>query len=593
MQVELRREVDRHWLRWSLFAWVLITAFYIWQRWPYIYWFALGDTDDNMRMMQVRAWLNGQSWYDLTQYRMDPPNGFNIHWSRIVDLPIAGLILFFRMFTTNFWAERLAAGIAPLIPLSVVIAALSFTVRQLISRYAWPIAIAFMLGCTVGLVMFMPERIDHHNWQLAMLMLTVAGLADNRQIRSGMIIGLSCAVSLNIGLEMLPYCAMAGAIVTLRWVWDRGDVMRLKVYALSLAGGCGIGFAAFASNANHAMRCDALTPVWLSVMLVAGALLYVLAWWNPTTRTVRLIASAVAGVAIGIAFAKVFPQCLGRPEQASPELMRIWLDNVREAKPIYKFPLRNILPIGAIPAIGLIGTYVATWIDWKRRRSLAWVPVTLFVTFAIAMLFWQVRAGPAAQLLALPGITALAWIVVPWFLTRSSAVVRVVGAAVAVIVISGSFTGMLLHWFPVDPPSKRVRTIDRANARCTSLPYLLQLNRYIPAGTTVFTHVDLGPRLIDTTDLNAIAGPYHRNGHAILDVHFAFMGSPDRFRRIARLHHATVLLVCPNMSETTNYRARAPGGFYDQLAHGKVPKFLTPIKLPKKSPFRAFRIKLR
>jgi len=43
--------------------------------------------------MQVRGLLHGQGWYDLRQYRMNPPGGANIHWSRLVDLPIAGLIL--------------------------------------------------------------------------------------------------------------------------------------------------------------------------------------------------------------------------------------------------------------------------------------------------------------------------------------------------------------------------------------------------------------------------------------------------------------------------------------------------------------------
>ena len=36
---------------------------------------------------------------------------------------------------------------------------------------------------------------------------------------------------------------------------------------------------------------------------------------------------------------------------------------------------------------------------------------------------------------------------------------------------------------------------------------------------TIFTFVDIGPRLITLTHHDAIAGPYHRNGAAILDVH--------------------------------------------------------------------------
>ena len=57
---------------------------------------------------------------------------------------------------------------------------------------------------------------------------------------------------------------------------------------------------------------------------------------------------------------------------------------------------------------------------------------------------------------------------------------------------------------------------------------LAPLDRY-PA-QTIFTFVDLGPRLITLTHHDAIAGPYHRNGDAILDVQHAFGRSPDEAR---------------------------------------------------------------
>ena len=44
-------------------------------------------------MMQVRALIAGQDWYDLRQHRLNPPFGADIHWSRLVDLPIAGIKL--------------------------------------------------------------------------------------------------------------------------------------------------------------------------------------------------------------------------------------------------------------------------------------------------------------------------------------------------------------------------------------------------------------------------------------------------------------------------------------------------------------------
>ncbi|URW74929.1 AcrB/AcrD/AcrF family protein [Sphingomonas donggukensis] len=584
----LEGEANRHWLRWTLLAWAVVAVFWLTTRWGAVHWLGLGDTDDNMRLMQVRGLLAGQGWYDLTQYRMNPPQGFNIHWSRIVDLPIAGLILLFKPFVGTAWAERLACGIAPILPLAVTMGGFAFVVRRLVAPLAYILTLIILLGAGGAMLMFMPMRIDHHGWQLACLSLTVAGLADARQVRGGVLVGLATAVSLNIGLEMLPYGAMAGAIITLRWVLDRAEARRLTAYALSLGGASAGGFAIFASNANQAMRCDALTPVWLTVLVLAGAKLFVMARVNPASRGVRLGMAVVAGAIIAVGFAWLFPQCLGRPEGVSPELQRTWLNNVREAKPIYSHPLRNALPIAALPIAGLIGAIIAAWRARREAIFAAWLPVALFTAFAVLMLLWQVRAGPAAQLLAVPGATALAWIVVPWCLGHRLMLVRVLGSVAAFLVISGMFAGLVLKWLPIDRPDKRAQIVNRANGRCPTIPAMAPLNRLRPS--VIFTHVDLGPRLITLTHHYAVAGPYHRNGDAILDVHHAFTGSADQFRDIARAHGARLLLICPNMAESTVYRARSPNGFYAQLAKGKVPAWLVRVPLPKGSPLRLWRI---
>jgi hypothetical protein len=589
----LDKELDRHWLAWMLVFWAGVVAWYLWQRQGNIYWLVLGDTDDNMRLMQVRALLAGQGWYDLRQYRLDPAlGGFDIHWSRIVDLPIAGLILLLKPFLGTEGAERWACGLAPLIPLTVTMTGLTLTVRRLIAPYAWPLALVILMGCTSTMTMYAPMRIDHHGWQLACLALTVAGLADRRRARGGATVGLSSALSLTIGLEMLPYCAMAGAIIALRWVWDAGDARRMQVYGLSLAGGSALGFALFASNANQALRCDALTPVWLAVMTAAGALLFGLSLLSLANRWVRLALAAVAGAAIVAGFALLFPQCLARPEQVSDELARIWLNNVREARPIYKHPLKTAFPIAALPILGILGALVATWRARRSEAAVAWAAIALFTTFAGAMLLWQIRAGPAAQMLSVPGAAALVWILVPWFLGRSWLPVRVIGSALAFLIVSGLFTGLVIPYLPAAKGKGGKAGPDRvaqANAACARMSSLRPLNAIPPA--ILFAHVDLGPRLIVITHHNGIAGPYHRNGQAILDVHHAFTRQPQDFRAIAARHKAGYLLICPNMAETTVYRARSPNGFYAQLHRGQVPNWLEPVALPARSPFRLWRIR--
>ena len=586
----LQDELEQRWLGWTLVFWACVVVWFLIQRQGNIYWLALGDTDDNMRLMQVRALLAGQGWYDLRQYRLDPAlGGFDIHWSRLVDLPIAGLILILKPFLGVAAAEKWACGVAPLLPLSVAMIGIVLTIRRLVSAQAWPIALIVLMGCTSTMTMFAPMRIDHHGWQLAALAMTVAGLADPARARGGAVVGLSSAFSLTIGLEMLPYCAMAGAIIGLRWVLEAADVRRMQVYGLTLAGGSALGFALFASNANQVLRCDALTPVWLTVMIAAGALLFALSLWNPEKRWLRLALAALAGAAIVAGFALIFPQCLGRPEQVSDELYTTWLSNVREARPIYTQALKTAFPLAALPIIGIIGAGFATWRARNTEAFVGWAAVALFTAFAGAMLLWQIRAGPAAQMLSVPGATALAWALIPWFLSRGSLLVRVFGSVISFLVVSGLFTGLLLPWLPSGKPAGGPDLVGKANAACARVSQLRVLDRIPPA--IMFSHVDMGPRLITVTHHDAIAGPYHRNGQAILDVHHAFTGPAKGFRPIAARHKAVYLLICPNMAETTVYRSRSPNGFYGQLHRGLVPNWLEPVPLPRNSAFRLWKIR--
>src|SRR5918998_1059465 len=90
---DITDRMTAHWRLWLLAFWLLAAALMIYERGDGIRWFALGDTDENRRMMQVGGLLAGQDWYDLRQSRLNPPFGADIHWSRLVDLPIAGIKL--------------------------------------------------------------------------------------------------------------------------------------------------------------------------------------------------------------------------------------------------------------------------------------------------------------------------------------------------------------------------------------------------------------------------------------------------------------------------------------------------------------------
>ena len=586
--------LDRHWKKLTFLAWAILCAWFIYNRWAQIHAFTLIDTDDNMRMSQVRALLAGQDWFDLRQYKLNPPIGADMHWSRLVDLPLAGLILVFRPLVGGADAERIAIAIAPLLPYLLLLFGIALTARRLVHPAAYVLAFIalFSAGSTNG--MFMPTRLDHHGWQLAFLGLAIAGLADPKRARGGATLGLATGLSLAIGLELLIYLALGATATVLMWIDDRAERRRLAAYAATLAGTTSLSFALFASYANRAAVCDALSPVWLSDALLGGALLFALAALSPGDWRRRFALAAGAGVVIAMFHAGMWPRCLSRLEGVSPEVEELWLSHVREARPIYRLSWQIAAMMVALPLTGIVGWAL---LAWRARGDRSLLRRTLAVAApafaATALLLWQTRTGPAAQMMSIVGAIALLVVLAPLALASrrrnlmTIALIPLAALALGALAL-GALVPNIVPLIPVKKPTPRDIAIGRANRLCNSLaamrPVALQ-----PKGR-VFTFVDLGPRLITVTHHTSVIGPYHRNGEQIGDVMKAFRGSEPQARAILAKYRADYLLICPNSSTTTIFLAEARDGFYGQLDRGQVPTWLTPVELPSDSPFKMWRV---
>jgi len=580
--------IDRRWKLAVVLAWIALCCIFVIGKRADILLFNLSDTDDNMRLMQVRALLHGQGWYDLRQYRFDPPVGANIHWSRLVDLPIAGLILAFGSFLDTAHAERLAVAIAPLLPLLLLLFSLALTARRLIDPRSYPLVFLglFFSGVVTG--MFLPERIDHHGWQLALLALSISAVVDSQRARGGVTLGVSSALSLAIGLEMIAYLAIAGAALVLLWVADAAEEKRLRAYAVSLAATTAIGFLLFASYDNRHPVCDALSPVWLSDAALAGLFLYGLAWRSPVQPRTRLALAVAAALALFTFHAALWPQCLHRFDAVSPEADRLWLSNVQEAYPFYRKSWRIAALLITIPVSGLIGWGILAWRRRNDREQLRLILGTAAPTLvATLLLCWQVRTAPAAHVMAIVGCAAFTWFLVPlaW---RSRPRILAIPAAILVGIIGvGAVAPVVVSLMPPTPTEQDISNL-KANQACTSMWAMQDVDRQ-PKGM-VFTFLDLGPRLITLTHHDAVAGPYHRNSEQIVDATKAFLGNADQAHRLLAKYHSTYLLTCPHHWTADHLLHESPNGFYAQLDRGKVPRWLAPIQLADGSPFRMWRV---
>mgnify|MGYP003576008080 CR=1 FL=1 len=583
----------RHWRRWLVIAWFFYVIVMLVSRWAPVQAHALGDTDDNLRLAQVRALLGGQGWYDLVQHRFDPAHGGgNIHWSRLVDLPIAAIFLILQPIVGGPDAERIAVAVAPQIPLLLLMFSLALTMKRLVHDKAWPLPIIGLIFALSTIGMFRPLRIDHHGWQLAFLALAISGMADPKRARGGAVLGIASGLSLAIGLEMLIYLALLGGATVLLWVADRDQRDRLAAYAASLVATTGASFLIFASEANRQAVCDALSPVWLSDAAFGGAVMLALSRMRLGSWKARLGAAVVAGAALAGFHALAWPHCLQRLEGVSPEATDLWLEHVREARPFYRHSWRVAATAVALPVTALFGWALLIW--RARQQGVAGgdilgrtMAVALPAVAALALLFWQTRAGPAAQMMALPAATALIVLIVgPWI--RAPELWKHLVAILLALLAFGAAVPLGMYLVPGEKSSAARARVAKANRSCPSMAALAPINAQ-PKGT-IFTFIDLGPRLIVATHHDAIGGPYHRNDRAIADVMKAFRGPEAQAHRIVTEYRSDYLMFCPDMSTATIFMSEAPNGFYGQLVRGQVPAWLQPVELPRNSPFKMWRV---
>lgn len=549
---------------------------------------AFRDPDDAMRLQQVRDWIGGQGWFDVTQYRVNPPAGGPMHWSRIVDLPVAGLTLALRPFIGVAAAEIAACVIAPLALLGALTAALFGAAGRIGGRGVGLTATILLLTSPSILVQFTPLRIDHHGWQILMAAVALGGLFDPRARRGGIVAGLALATWLQISSEGLPYAALIAGVLALRMLVDAAERPRFVGYAGTL------GIAALAMlaatrgmDALWARHCDALSYVYvwplvgLSIATVAAARVI-----GGGGIGARIAVPAIGGGCAVLLFLVTGGPCLsGDPFAAlGPLAYRYWYLQVMEGRPIWEQGL-SMGGVILLPAIvGMIGTLAAARASGHAKRH-DWLMLALMLGGAVAVSLWVMRAMSVAHLFALPGI---AWLSIALFRRAQAsahAIVRVVGS-VAVAALSP--VGLAALWVAV--ASKPDAAPAKPGADCRAAATLAPLNALPPA--LLFAPLDIGPDILIRTRHAVIGTAHHRNAAGITAVIEGYMGSPDRARGvIAGLNGgrgADYVVTCAGLNEMTLYARARPQGLAARLARGEVPDWLKPV--PTRGPLKLYRV---
>lgn len=562
-----------------LATWAVVSVIMVARFWHAIVNGEYVDADDLMRLLEVRDLMAGQSWFDLTQYRLDPPVGLPMHWSRLVDIPLLLFMAPLKPLIGQKAAEMIAVTAVPLLTLGATMAALLTAIRRTIGTDPLAAILApFMLVVAPAvLIQIFPTRIDHHGWQICLGTLAFAALLDPRPRRSGLIAGAATAAFLAISLEGLPYAVAEAGALALLWTFGRESSIRVTAFLQMLAG---FSIACFVLTAPYlrwtTSACDVVKPAHLIVFTLAAiGMLGVVRLSRGRNWRARLAGLALLGIGCGIVFALLAPNCLGSPFGAMDPLVRhFWYDNVIEGLPIWRQSPLGATTMIAFPIVGLTGAILRLRTITAPERRRRWLLVVLLGCATLVTGALVRRAAGLSNVVAIPG----AFVILQYLRVRVEAIdrplFRIPLAAAMIFAVSPLAPVWAVSLVAPDLDGAKIPIIG--NNLCDWRCGMRTIDRLPPA--TMFTDIDLAPRLIAMTHHKAYAGGYHRLEGPLHRTIKALISSDEVARGIICDPRFDYVLIAPG--EGRIYRHAAPDGFMAHLLAGRTPVWLRPLPLP-------------
>jgi len=553
---------------------LLLAACWVARDWAQLRWLNLPDTDDMMRLAQVRDWLAGQGFADWTQYRLAPP-GAPMHWSRLNDLLPAALILTARPLLGQSNAELMAVIVAP-----TLLFALYLTLSARMARRIGPPAGALPAIVIAALAypanaLFLPGRIDHHALQVVLLQIALLAMMRRGGWRSGAVVGAMVALSFGIGLETAPQLAALVGAFFLLWL-VRGKEERARA----------IGFGAILTVATLALLlfarpsywsaewCDAFTPASVTGAAAVGVAWLVLGALTPALRDWRLrfaVGAGLGAVALAATLAS-YPVCLTGPYGPMGSfLQHAIIDSIPEAIGIFEQPKVS----AAIQAAALL-TIALTVFAFRLRRAdaaqrLVMLPLGAVYLASAVILLFQLRGAYMGSAVAAPMLAQLV------LAARAHAPRWRPFALVGAWCVSAGVLWLVVTGWIEEQLRPRIAAATEQAESCKQGDIWHRLNAY-PAGT-VMTAMDHGARVIGGTHHGSVGAGYHRNNRGNLATYRFFFAAPEQARAIAAEWQVRYILFCPgDFSEVGVPHAR-PGSLAAQLSRGEPPTWAEPLPL--------------
>lgn len=589
------------------------------------YYNSFNDTDDAMRLVEMRDFVLGQGWRDMHQYRLDPAMPVLMHWSRLLDPVMGALVSAFSLVFTQDYAERAMRIAYPLALYCLNFCVIFHTVRVLAGAKSLLPAFVFVVVTGPIAATFMPGHIDHHNVQTLLLLAMVgSGLfaldAGRRHASlyaalSGVWVSLTVAIS----VENILFVAMLVGAFGLAFIRDGARQQKLlRIFGFSYALSTFLLYVALMPSQgwyldNFYPACDAFSASYVVVAGAVGTTFWLLGILPLKTAPTRFVASALMGTAVIAIIHAHSPRCFGDPlAGVDPLVQDIWLHNVQEAvswprlyaaKPLYALEILTPCLLGLMAALYLWRTALlraekardGVASETARLEEMRFMLLALQLFIGCVGTFWQIRVCCSTCALAVIPCAILTGRLIVSSETSVTRTAKLLPVISILLFISPCLAGEVDAFFNLDADNKTPAAahanrdamaalnvlptdpLDEKKRQCDFSANIAALNALKPG--VVAASIDLGASILALTPHGVLAAPFHRDNHGNRAMMDMMLGDFDSTHRLITENHVTYVVICPTMFDEKIYAERAPQGFAARLAKGEVPDYLQKVVL--------------
>lgn len=564
-------------------AWLAIVAMLLLTGIGNLIGFRFPDPDDVMRGIQVRDLVAGQGWFDPHQYRLG--EGVAMHWSRLVDVPLAAVIVLLSPIFGGAVAERIAFVVVPMLTLLAILFLIArIAVHTVDRKLVW--LACFAAAISVPLVaQLQVNRIDHHGWQIACALLAANGLISNNARAGGWLIGLALGIGLTISLELLPLAAALLAILGLRWL--RNDEAR--AWLVNAMGALSLTTAALylvtRGVPSGMIACDVLSAAHVAAIAAAAAGTWLMGRLPPHNAVLAMTGFGAVGIIAILAFNALAAPCMGSTfNTLDPVVRTFWFERVLEGRPIWAQGLALPLQLAVIAVVGL---YANARLYAQATGTLRrfWFEYGLLLAASTLIAIFVFRAGAVTCALA---AVPFGWQFREW-LTR----LRTMRGPLQQTAVAAGIFAVVMPTAPIALLTKAVPSQAAAQPLPKVKDCKVELAADALSGRTqrIMAPIDLGPALLLHSSHSVSASPHHRGNAGMHETITTFASAPDEARAAIVRGGYTMVALCPDLVEPALYREANPQGLAARLMENKVPEWLEPVETPDQSGLKLWRVR--